>query len=88
MAKINIFHVTHEPRFSEWIGNRRVTKKIQEADLVMFFGGEDIQAELYGEEPTQFLKTNPSRDRYEKTLFEIAVGLKKPILGICRGLSL
>lgn len=62
-----------------------VVKELAAAEIVCFTGGADINPALYGEEaqPETWFSTN--RDKHEVEQFRIAVALKKPIAGICRG---
>jgi len=59
--------------------------RIEEADLVCFTGGEDVTPELYGEKVHPYTGNSPARDRAEKQLFEKALSLSIPMVGICRG---
>ena len=58
-------------------------------DGLVFAGGVDMSPRSYGEEPisNQWLG-DPVRDQYEKELFSCFFKMRKPILGICRGLQL
>ena len=60
-------------------------KSIDDADVVMFTGGEDVSPEYYNEQALQGCIHNLWRDRKEKTIFEECVEKKKPMVGICRG---
>jgi GMP synthase-like glutamine amidotransferase len=64
-------------------------KDIDDAGLVVFWGGEDINPAIYGEKPayTTVSDTN-GRDRFEQLIFKTAVSQGKPIVGICRGAQL
>lgn len=65
------------------------TKIFEEADLVIFNGGTDINPTLYGETIGPFSQSpDHLRDSWEKDYFAKAVKAKKPILGICRGAQL
>ena len=57
---------------------------------LILWGGEDISPSLYGQVSTKAHAGNtPSRrDLVEKALFETAVKLGIPIIGICRGAQL
>ncbi len=59
--------------------------KMDEADLVVFTGGEDVSPELYSAEMHPRTSCNPSRDKKEVDEFNRAFALKKPMVGICRG---
>lgn len=58
-------------------------------DALILSGGYDINPSLYNEEPMEKLgEILPKRDTFEMKLIKYAVELKKPILGICRGMQL
>lgn len=61
------------------------TRKIEEADLVVFTGGEDVSPDLYGARKHSTTFNNEARDRYEADVFSIALKLEIPMVGICRG---
>ncbi len=55
-------------------------------DGLLLSGGVDIDPLLFGEEPHPKVgRIDPVRDLYEKTLIDLIIERKKPILGICRG---
>jgi len=55
------------------------------ADLICFTGGEDVTASLYGEKSHPYTGSFLARDHQEKKLFQEAVELNIPMVGICRG---
>ncbi len=58
---------------------------VEEADLIIFPGGADIEPEIYNEKNTKSY-TNPRRDAWELTVLRIAEKKKRAkYLGICRG---
>jgi len=61
-------------------------------DGILFTGGEDVHPELYGKpeylEEYELKEIIPARDKFEYNVIERALELKKPVLGICRGLQL
>ena len=61
---------------------------VEEADVVLFAGGEDINPALYGHEESDRTWYNTRRDREELRDFETAKRLGLPMLGICRGMQL
>jgi putative glutamine amidotransferase len=66
--------------------------EMDECDGVIFSGGEDIHPLLYGK-PEFVLDYGlkeiiPERDQFEYRVIAKAFSLKKPVLGICRGLQL
>lgn len=62
--------------------------EIENADLIVFTGGADVSPSLYKDSTYLFTKSNLLRDREEATIFDIAVKMKIPMAGICRGSQL
>lgn len=66
-----------------------VLRQLTAIDGLILSGGPDIDPMLYGEEPlAQIGMVNHERDRYEIMVVKAAEELKKPILGICRGVQI
>ncbi|CEM62546.1 Protein NtpR [Treponema phagedenis] len=58
-------------------------------DGLILSGGHDVDPSLYGEEPLLKLgETFPQRDVFDEALYKKAIALRKPVLGVCRGLQL
>ncbi len=58
-------------------------------DGILFSGGPDLHPFLFGEETRAFCgAVSPARDAMELGLLQAAMVLKKPVLGICRGIQL
>jgi len=68
-------------RDKDWRG----CKELEHADLVVFTGGEDINPEMYHEEPLKGIYFNTARDEMEKSIFRQARNYGIPMVGICRG---
>lgn len=63
-----------------------IREQIINIDALILSGGQDINPLLWNEEPHNKLGTiMPKRDTFDSKLFKIALELKKPVLGICRG---
>lgn len=60
-------------------------KNLEDADVVLFTGGEDVNPELYGEPILAKTFFNRARDAKEKAIFEAALERDLPMVGICRG---
>lgn len=58
---------------------------VEEADFVVFTGGEDVDPILYGQRALSETYFNPSRDSTEQAVYHLARSLHKPMFGICRG---
>lgn len=62
-----------------------IVETMEEADLVVFTGGEDVDPSLYGKSAHPQTFFNRERDIDEMAEFLKAEKLKKPMIGICRG---
>lgn len=62
-----------------------ITNNFDEADLVCFTGGEDVNPALYNHPPHPTTCFNTYRDQREYAFFEKALAAGKPMVGICRG---
>ena len=82
-----IFVVGNALNYSSWIDNHKLVDKVEDADIVLFTGGEDVDPSLYGckKHPTTY--SNLQRDLEEKAIFE-QVRQDQICLGICRGLRI
>jgi carbamoylphosphate synthase small subunit len=56
-----------------------------EADWVLFTGGEDVDPAFYDEPRLQRTFSNPARDQREQVIFNHCVEEGIPMVGICRG---
>lgn len=62
---------------------------LEQTDGVLFTGGPDIHPFHFGEETQRFCgNVSVKRDAMELMLLKLAMEMKKPILGICRGIQL
>ena len=72
--------------------NNQNAAEVETCDGVIFSGGEDLHPDLYGK--PEYLQAYglkeiiPERDQFEYQVLEKTFALKKPVLGICRGLQL
>jgi gamma-glutamyl-gamma-aminobutyrate hydrolase PuuD len=60
-------------------------KNVEDADSVLFTGGEDVSPEFYGEKAVKGTFCNEERDRKEQVIFNAALEKGIPMMGICRG---
>ncbi len=63
----------------------KVVPEMADADLVQFTGGSDVSPHLYGEEKHPYSHCDAGRDAAEIALFNKAITLELPVVGICRG---
>lgn len=78
------------PDFARWLMPHScyLVDTLEEADLVIFGGGDDVDPALYGETHHSSTYINPARDEEEIMYYEEARAIGIPILGICRGAQL
>jgi len=73
--------------YANWISNN-VVNSVEEADLVLITGGEDINPRIYGEQPHSSTWYNIRRDEIELTAIKEAIQQEKFLWGTCRGIQL
>lgn len=88
MKKIKVYVVGKATYYQKFIDNSELVKDINEADIVLFTGGEDVTPSMYGEETHKTSYCNINRDATESAVFDFAVKTGKNMLGICRGSQL
>lgn len=58
-------------------------------DAIIISGGIDVNPLVYGEEPMDKPgQIQPLRDEFDLAVIKEIMTLKKPVLGICRGLQI
>lgn len=62
-----------------------VCNSVEEADVVCFTGGEDVNPQFYSHPAHRTTHYNTYRDVKEAALFEQCIILGIPMVGICRG---
>lgn len=72
--------------YASKIKDCEIIDKLEDADIVMFTGGEDVDPSMYGCEKHHRTYSNISRDLYEKEIFE-KIDPNQLVIGICRGLT-
>jgi gamma-glutamyl-gamma-aminobutyrate hydrolase PuuD len=60
-------------------------KGVEDADVVLFTGGEDVNPELYKEVPLATTNFSRLRDQKESLIFDACLEREIPMVGICRG---
>lgn len=62
---------------------------LERVDVLLLCGGGDIAGACFGEEQSPLAgMPNEERDTYELLLMDVALEMRKPVVGICRGLQL
>lgn len=88
MSSKKIYVVGSSTNYANWIKDGVLTSNMEEADIVLFTGGCDVDPSFYGRKKHPSTYSNIDRDRREKEEFEKAISLKiKLIMGTCRGLQ-
>ena len=79
-----IFVVGNATNYASWMKDSELTDNLEEANIVLFTGGEDVDPSLYNCEKHYTTYSNLNRDLAEKAVFE-KVRPNQLCLGICRG---
>lgn len=87
MQEIKVYVVGSAKYYADFMKNIKLTDKIEEANVVLFTGGEDVTPSLYGCKKHPRTSCNTHRDFEEKTVFE-KIREDQFIIGICRGLTM
>lgn len=84
---IKFFLVGSYTGYSSWIKNKQFVKNIEDADLIMFTGGEDINPAIYGCEQYYNTYFSERRDAQELEAYS-KIRPEQVCIGICRGAQL
>jgi putative glutamine amidotransferase len=84
MNKRKIFVVGGDNGYANWMEGE-IIQDMNDADLVVFTGGEDVSPWLYAADAHPSTCYNVRRDEAEVAEFKKARGLGFPMVGICRG---
>lgn len=88
MKELKVYVSDGNPQYLNFIKNYKVNRVsvIEDADLVLFTGGADVHPVLYSKEKAvSNVSHNLKRDQKETLIYNNALALNIPILGICRG---
>lgn len=80
----NVYVVGADKYYANFINNFKLTDSLEEADIVIFTGGEDVDPSLYNRPKCSRTYSNLNRDLTEKTIFE-SIKPNQLVIGICRG---
>lgn len=83
--------VSHGPSHNAcWLPKpMRIVDTVEQADIVMFTGGVDVDPAIYGEPRGRYTQDpSPDRDARDMRNFSLAKALGIPMVGICRGAQL
>lgn len=84
---INQSAYSNDSHYANFLTNYTLVNNAEEADIIIFTGGEDVDPSLYPikvkRSPTTW--SNLSRDMHEKSVFDSYKESGKLLVGICRG---
>lgn len=84
MSKRKIYVVGSDGSYANWMKGE-IVRNMEDATLVVFTGGSDIDPMLYGKQSHPTTSSYPMRDKWEVVEFNKAKELGKAMIGICRG---
>lgn len=84
---MRVFVVGPSIGYSRFIEDCVLVDKMEEAEVVLFTGGEDVNPEVYGKEPHPSVYFTRRRDKFEIEAFN-QVGPHQLAVGVCRGVQL
>lgn len=87
MEELKVYVVGGATFYASWIKGFKITDNLEEAKIVLFTGGEDVDPSLYGKEKHPRTSSNIERDKKELEIFN-KIRPDQLALGICRGLKL
>lgn len=89
VKEYKVFCVAGWKEYTNWFPFKiEFVKSVEEADIVVFEGGEDVSPQLYGQPKHPRTYSNIDRDNYEIPIYKKSVELGKSIVSICRGSQL
>lgn len=83
---MKIFVVGGALGYATFLEGMSLVDKVEDADVVLFTGGEDVTPSLYDCKKHPATYCNPNRDLEEKEVFNM-IKPDQIALGICRGLG-
>lgn len=79
-----VYVVGEATNYANFITGIKLVNNIEDANIVLFTGGEDVDPSFYGCEKHYTTYSNIERDKYEKAIFD-KIKPNQLALGICRG---
>lgn len=80
-----VYVVGGATNYASFLENYTLVDKLEEANVVLFTGGEDVTPSFYGARKSPKTSNNPARDKAEKAVFDKIDPKKQIAIGICRG---
>lgn len=82
---MKVYVVGGDTNYVNFLEDVELVESPEEAQLIVFTGGEDVTPALYGCKKHSKTYNNPARDKKEKCVFDNIDANKQVCLGICRG---
>jgi gamma-glutamyl-gamma-aminobutyrate hydrolase PuuD len=79
-----VYVVGEAKHYADFITGVSLVENIEDADIVIFTGGEDVDPSMYGVKKHPQTYSNLQRDLYEKEMFE-KIKPNQLVVGVCRG---
>ena len=84
---IKVFVVGYGSGYASWIQDKILVEDIEEADVIVFTGGQDINPKIYGCQQHETTYFSQSRDDFELSMYH-QVRPDQICYGACRGAQL
>jgi len=81
---MKVFVVGGAINYANWIKDVEIVGNLNQAQIVLFTGGEDVDPSFYGCEKHERTWSNPVRDKEEIEIFN-RVRDNQLVIGVCRG---
>jgi gamma-glutamyl-gamma-aminobutyrate hydrolase PuuD len=81
---MKVYVVGGDTNYVNFLQNVSLVDNVEEAELIVFTGGEDVDPSLYNCKKSYKTYSNLNRDLYEKEIFD-KIRPDQKCLGICRG---
>ena len=82
-----VYVVGEAKHYANFIKGVKLINDLENADIVIFTGGEDVDPSLYDAERHPLTYSNIERDLYEKSIFE-KIKPNQLVVSVCRGSQL
>ena len=79
-----VYVVGDAKHYADFMTGVKLVNNIEDANIVLFTGGEDVDPSFYGCKKHMTTYSNIERDNYEKAIFD-KIKPNQLALGICRG---
>lgn len=83
---MKIYVVGGADNYVNFIKDAEIVKNLEDAQLIVFTGGEDVDPSLYGCKKHKSTYSNIERDEYERSIFNKINPKTQVCYAACRGL--